>query len=256
MRKPLTTTCLENNSVQLNGRMTTNFLPEVAASNLAVGYNVTALGLHQCDLPEGSPLHSNFKLAVAYIPGVHPTGPFHRKLTLGYRERLKQIQQQWQQYSPQPPDAVVVASLLWDIARMYAYELHHLSGSALCVDVVESWMANYTKVVQHAQQLFPDTHNFLYHTSLPPRIFPDTGESQLPYLGRRYFIQQLNQAGMTAARQLGLATVDYSKIGDRFLDGQRHLTDNQHPTAAISLEIANIYLNILAQASAAAGAAA
>lgn len=52
-----------------------------------------------------------------------------------------------------------------------------------------------------------------------------------------------------------MGIVDYIAVGDRFLDGQRHLTDNIHPTAAISLEVANLYFNLILQARRAAVAA-
>jgi hypothetical protein len=38
------------------------------------------------------------------------------------------------------------------------------------------------------------------------------------------------------------------QIGDRWLDGQAHLTDLIHPGEAVALEVANVLLNLVAQA--------
>lgn len=68
-----------------------------------------------------------------------------------------------------------------------------------------------------------------------------------PYLGRRYYITQLNAALVTVANKLGLQVVDYEQVGNRFLDGQAYLSDLIHPGKTVGLEIANLYLNLLYQ---------
>ena len=54
-----------------------------------------------------------------------------------------------------------------------------------------------------------------------------------PYLGRHYYIRQLNAAAATAALALGLQLVDYSQVGERFMVGQSYLGDLIHPNAEV-----------------------
>jgi hypothetical protein len=68
-----------------------------------------------------------------------------------------------------------------------------------------------------------------------------------PYLGRRYFIEQLNAAAATAARQLDMQLVDYAAVSSRFREGQQHLTDLIHPNAELSLEVFNVLLNLVVE---------
>lgn len=71
-----------------------------------------------------------------------------------------------------------------------------------------------------------------------------TGIMTKPYLGRRYFIEQLNAAAATAARQLGLQLLDYAALSSRFREGQQYLTDLIHPNAQMALELFNLLLNM------------
>ena len=86
------------------------------------------------------------------------------------------------------------------------------------------------------------------HTTLPPRFTTPSGAAVKPYLGRAYHVAQLNGALAAVARREGLALVDYGRLGARFAADQGYLGDLIHPGAAVSLEAANIYLNLAAQA--------
>ena len=61
-------------------------------------------------------------------------------------------------------------------------------------------------------QAFPATHAWAYHTSLPPRHNPTTGQAEKPYLCRRYYVSQLNAAGTAVARAQGFEVVDYYQV--------------------------------------------
>jgi hypothetical protein len=74
-----------------------------------------------------------------------------------------------------------------------------------------------------------------------------TGAMAKPYLGRRYFIEQLNAAAAAAARQLGLQLVDYAAVSSRFREGQQHLADLIHPNREVALEVFNVLLNLVLQ---------
>jgi hypothetical protein len=51
---------------------------------------------------------------------------------------------------------VSVASLLWDVARLYVHERARLEGvQELGKGLLQDWVANFTAVVQYAQQAFP-----------------------------------------------------------------------------------------------------
>lgn len=82
------------------------------------------------------------------------------------------------------------------------------------------------------------------HTTMLPAHDVNTGLMTKPYLGRRYFIEQLNAAVATAARQLGLQLVDYAAVSARFREGQAHLFDLIHPNAEVALEVFNLLLNL------------
>lgn len=94
------------------------------------------------------------------------------------------------------------------------------------------------------------------HTTLPPRVkspSSPTGEALKPYLGRAYFVAQLNAALATVARREGLQLVDYAAVGARFAANQSYLADAIHPSEPVGLEVANIYLNLAAQGTAEGG---
>ena len=84
--------------------------------------------------------------------------------------------------------------------------------------------------------LFPQTHIWLTHTTLPPRFNPDNGLMAKPYLGRYYYIRQLNAAAATAAGRLGLQLVDYAALGEPFMAGQSYLGDLIHPNKEVIRE--------------------
>jgi hypothetical protein len=72
-----------------------------------------------------------------------------------------------------------------------------------------------------------------------------SGLMRKSYLGRRYFIEQLNAAAAAAADELGLQLVDYAALSGRFREHQRYLADLIHPNAEVSLEVFNVLLNIV-----------
>lgn len=74
-----------------------------------------------------------------------------------------------------------------------------------------------------------------------------TGHMSKPYLGRRYFIEQLNAAAETAAAQMLLQLVDYEAVSSRFMEGQKYLFDLIHPNAEVALEVFNLMLNLAMQ---------
>lgn len=227
----------------IGGRKVAEFgAPSTDTETAASDRNKTALALHKCES------QSQLSIASAYFPGVHPTGPYHSGLRAGYERRIAAAAAQWASYSPAPPDLVVVASGLWDIARMWRYEPHYVGGEQLELQLLRNWSANFTRVVEYAKTVFSQTPLWAFHTTVPPKFEPATGRTHKPYLGRRYFTAQLNAAGVAAARELGMQVVDYAALGDRFLDqGQAALLDLIHPKEALSLEFLNIYLNLLEQ---------
>jgi hypothetical protein len=116
--------------------------------------NKTAYAFHTCE--SVAPI----KLASSYFPGVHPTGPFHRFSAQDYKQRIDSARQMWEEYAgtgpSSEPQMVSVASLLWDVARLYMHERQRLEGlQELDKALLEDWVANFTGVVQYAQQAFP-----------------------------------------------------------------------------------------------------
>jgi hypothetical protein len=91
------------------------------------------------------------------------------------------------------------------------------------------------------------TKLWVTHTTMPPHHDVATGLMTKPYLGRLYFIHQLNAAAAAAARRLGMQLVDYAAIGQRFATGQQHLTDQIHPNAMVGVEVFNVMLNLALQ---------
>ncbi|KIY96731.1 hypothetical protein MNEG_11229 [Monoraphidium neglectum] len=205
----------------------------------------TAYSLHKCVVT--SPL----KVASSYFPGVHPTGPWHRNVTQSFRKRIDSAAALWREFAGnQDPDIVSVSALLWDLARLWFHERGAVQGPELSRDLLQGWMANFTDAVAHARTAFPNAKVFATHTTLPPRFKPSTGLAAKPYLGRPYYVAQLNAALRTVAAELGLQVVDYAQIGGRFLADQSYLVDLIHPVRDVGLEIINVYLNLAAQAQA------
>lgn len=85
------------------------------------------------------------------------------------------------------------------------------------------------------------------HTTMVPYHDTKTGLMSKPYLGRAYFIHQLNAAATTAALKLGLQLVDYEAVSERFAIGQEHLVDLIHPNAMVGVEVFNVMLNLVLQ---------
>lgn len=56
------------------------------------------------------------------------------------------------------------------------------------------------------------TKVWVTHTTLPPRFKALSGLSLKPYLGRHYYVNQLNNALVTVARREGLQLVDYEQV--------------------------------------------
>lgn len=107
--------------------------------------------VNTCLTPSG-----RLRLAATYIPGVHRSGPFHKGRTLAYPRRIDHLKVVWKSYAPGPPDIVVVASLLWDLARASAYEPAAVAQAELPRTFLDGWAANYTRVVQYAQAALPE----------------------------------------------------------------------------------------------------
>jgi len=80
-----------------------------------------------------------------------------------------------------------------------------------------------------------------------PRFNAASGLMSKPYLGRRYFIHQLNAAAAAAAQELQLQLVDYAALSERFMTGQTYLEDLIHPNALVGVEVFNILLNLVLQ---------
>jgi hypothetical protein len=114
--------------------------------------NKTAYAFHTCSGVPG------LQLASSYFPGVHPTGPFHRYAAQAYPLRIDTAAAMWAQYAGDgaPPDAVSIASALWDVARLYMHEPGAVEGvQELSRPLLEAWTANFTRVVTYARAAFP-----------------------------------------------------------------------------------------------------
>jgi hypothetical protein len=108
--------------------------------------NKTAYAFHTCE--SVAPI----KLASSYFPGVHPTGPFHRFSAQDYKQRIDSARQMWEEYAgtgpSSEPQMVSVASLLWDVARLYMHERQRLEGlQELDKALLEDCVANLKQVV-------------------------------------------------------------------------------------------------------------
>jgi hypothetical protein len=122
--------------------------------------NKTAYAFHTCE--SVAPI----KLASSYFPGVHPTGPFHRFSAQDYTQRIDSARQMWAEYAGtgpgSEPQLVSVASLLWDVARLYMHERQRMEGvQELDKALLDGWVANFTDVVQYAQQAFPQVRTWV-----------------------------------------------------------------------------------------------
>eukprot|EP00879_Flechtneria_rotunda_P023306 GHRR01024655.1.p2 GENE.GHRR01024655.1~~GHRR01024655.1.p2 ORF type:complete len:131 (-),score=49.89 GHRR01024655.1:1203-1595(-) len=85
------------------------------------------------------------------------------------------------------------------------------------------------------------------HTTMLPRYAASTGLMVKPYLGRRYFIKQLNAAAAAAALKLELQLLDYAAVAERFMEGQTYLADLIHPNLVVGVEVFNMMLNLVIQ---------
>ncbi|KAI8466392.1 MAG: hypothetical protein J3K34DRAFT_524567 [Monoraphidium minutum] len=206
----------------------------------------TAYSLHKC--VTDAPLW----LASSYIPGVHPSGPWHRNVTQAPRQRIDSAARLWHDFAgDDDPDVVSVSALLWDVARLYFHERPEVEGPELSRQLLQGWMANFTNTLLYARSVFPKAKVWATHTTLTPRFDPTSGLAAKPYLGRPYYVAQLNGALLAVAARLGLQVVDYWQVGARFSANQSHLVDLIHPVEDIGLEVTNLYLNLAAQAHAA-----
>jgi hypothetical protein len=99
--------------------------------------------------------NGKLRLLATYTPGVHPTGPFHKRRSLGYEKRVDHGVTVWKRFSSEAPDIVVVSSLLWDIARVSFFEPKVVAGPELSLPFLEQWADNYTKMVEYARAKLP-----------------------------------------------------------------------------------------------------
>jgi hypothetical protein len=63
----------------------------------------------------------------------------------------------WGEYAGagQPPDAVSVASALWDVARLWLHERPLLEGPELGRPLLDGWVANFSAVVEYSRSQLP-----------------------------------------------------------------------------------------------------
>jgi hypothetical protein len=170
-----------------------------------------------------------------------------------------------------PPHVVGVASALWDVARLVLQERmpEALSSPELPEAWLRGWQHNATAVLSRVASSAglassPSSDDggassstssispprIALHTTVPPRHDPHTGAAEKPYLGRRYFLEQLNAAARALAKTLALPLVDYSGLAARWADGpgwQAALRDQIHPGRPVALEAANVWLNLADQ---------
>lgn len=128
-------------------------LPALQQTSTPTSLNKTAYAFHTCS--SAAPI----KLASSYFPGVHPTGPYHRYSAQNYKQRIDSAREMWTQYAGagNEPDMVSVASLLWDVARIFMHEREKLEGREyLERDVLDGWLFNFTQVVEYAKDKFPE----------------------------------------------------------------------------------------------------
>ncbi|KAJ9511031.1 hypothetical protein QJQ45_002875 [Haematococcus lacustris] len=191
-------------------------------------------GPHTC----WRPAVPGLRLAATYLPGVHPQGPFHKGVRRSWQQqvsrtlagaagpgrqrgwggggsRVPAAAAAWRQLFPEQPwpDLVVVASGLWDLARMAAWEPHRMAQPELAPEVLEGWVTNFSRLVLGVRRALPQSPLLLYHTTMAPRFNTSTGIMHRAYLGRRFFITQA------------------------------YLADAIHPGRLVGLELANLYLN-------------
>jgi hypothetical protein len=151
------------------------------------------------------------------------------------------------------------------VARLALQERHPDVASVppateLSPALLEQWQRNATSVRERAARAnflsssssssypssFPPPRIAL-HTTVPPRHDPSTGAAEKPYLGRRYFLEQLNAACRSVAQTTGLGLVDYAALALRWSDNQSALRDQIHPGRPVALEAANLWLNLADQ---------
>lgn len=212
---------------------------------LMTAANYPSCIVNTCSTPR---TNRRLRLLASYIPGVHPSGPYHKGRKLGFRRRIDQAATVWHAYASGPPDIIIISSTLWDLARLSAFQPDIMKKEELPRDYLESWVDNYTRVVEYTRLRVnaPDAM-FVYHTNMMPRYDSASGDMIKAYLGRANHIRQLNSAGRHAASLLGMEVVDYEAVAARFLEGQTYLVDMIHPNPQVGLELANIYLNYISQ---------
>lgn len=100
--------------------------------------------------------------------GVHPTGPYFEDNVLNYSRRLEQAKQEFAAKMGGEPDAIIVSSNLWDVARLswkpkgendnwgnILSSENRPSPPTLPARFLRNWVHNATDMIRTAQRLFP-----------------------------------------------------------------------------------------------------
>jgi len=183
-----------------------------------------------------------FQIGMRYIPGVHPTGPYHMDLIGGFFERSRMAKREFLHQFSAHPDVIIIGSNYWDAARLYLK--HNISGSnneGLEKSYIVGYMNNLTMWINHIRNIYGPKYHIIYHTH------PQPAPNAYSQIFNSIIWDEFNSAGKTTAMKLGLDIIDYDKIARPFPVEVLMKPDGLHPNDWFGMEIFNVILNIVFQ---------
>jgi len=189
-------------------------------------------------------------MAMRFIPGVHPSGPYHKHKALLGENCLNAS---WVVRTPEtldwhtklfgrPPDMVVLAANYWEIARVNTRFSRETGFSDSFLNAFSTNLSDWVKLVR---SLMPQTLVVLRTSAIPPHN--KEGHSHSNQLGSRMLVASLNAVTRLVAQQQGLPLVDWEAhaVG---VATERMFRDPHHPNPTYQLHWLNVYLALLKQA--------
>ena len=163
-----------------------------------------------------------------------------RSALIGRADEVKEIMNQ-------KPDLMIFSSNYWSLHHFVSQHDQEMTPHLLPESYVMHYIDTTSDLIKTARAAFPATR-LAVHTSIEIRTSCEHGNnvdgSNKRIWGKRAYVAQLNAALRFISREVGVELVDYETISKAFQPSQL-TADDVHPRSFFSLEMLNLYLNVI-----------
>jgi len=184
--------------------------------------------------------------------GVSPVGPYNKNQTGNAESKFDQALTEFPRAFGTSPDMVVVGALLWDLARWKTIDPDGIMQTdQIPPPLLDTWIADMDSLLTLLRVTVPESTLLAVHTLHFPRLREGphiNGQFEHRTITRWAHVAQLNAAMRHLAAKHRLQVIDMEAMTAQYHEGRLFLRDNTHPAPWFSREVANVILNIAAEA--------